>query len=156
MVATRAFMVDHTHRCFPSRASHASNAAAMLGQRLRRWPSIATALDCGPVIMWFSGEMHLRTCRIHVRMRSVPPPPPPPQQTQDINPMLVEYWSTVCDAGPALTQHRVNVWCLWFLRSPPHIERTRTLGLSEMYIIPIYVLPGTFLWLDSFNAWTTC
>ena len=34
------------------------------------------------------------------------------RQTRHINPMLVQRWPTVCDAGPILYQHRVNVTCL--------------------------------------------
>ena len=34
------------------------------------------------------------------------------QQTRDVHPMLVQCWPTVCDAGPALYQHWVNVSCL--------------------------------------------
>ena len=35
-----------------------------------------------------------------------------PQQTRYINPMLVQCWSTVYDAGPTLYQHWVDVSCL--------------------------------------------
>ena len=31
------------------------------------------------------------------------------QQTRDIHPRLIQCWSTVCDAGPTLYQHWVNV-----------------------------------------------
>ena len=33
------------------------------------------------------------------------------RQTEDVQPMLVQSWATVCDAGPTLYQHRVNVSC---------------------------------------------
>ena len=33
-------------------------------------------------------------------------------KTQYINPMLEQYWSTVCDAGPPLIQQWAYVWCL--------------------------------------------
>ena len=36
----------------------------------------------------------------------------PAKQTRDIDPMLFQWWSTVCDAGLALKQHWVNVSCL--------------------------------------------
>ena len=34
------------------------------------------------------------------------------QQKGDVNPMLVQCWPIVCDAGPALYRHWVNVSCL--------------------------------------------
>ena len=34
------------------------------------------------------------------------------QLAWDVDPMLVQCWSTVCDAGPTLNQHWFNVWCL--------------------------------------------
>ena len=34
------------------------------------------------------------------------------QQTRDVDPMLIQCWSSVYDAGPPLNQHRVNVSCL--------------------------------------------
>ena len=30
------------------------------------------------------------------------------QQLRDIHPMLFDFWSTVCDAGPTVKQHRVS------------------------------------------------
>ena len=36
----------------------------------------------------------------------------PTQQSRDVNPMTVQCWPTVCDAGPALKQLWVNVSCL--------------------------------------------
>ena len=36
---------------------------------------------------------------------------PGAQQTQDIDPMLVQFWPTVYDVGPPLNQHWVNVTC---------------------------------------------
>ena len=35
-----------------------------------------------------------------------------PQQTRDADTTLVQCWSIVCDAGPTLNQHWVNVPCL--------------------------------------------
>ena len=34
------------------------------------------------------------------------------QQKRDIDPLLGQCWNSVCDAGPTLNQHRVNVSCL--------------------------------------------
>ena len=34
------------------------------------------------------------------------------QRTQDVGPMLVQFWPTVCDAGPASNQHWFNASCL--------------------------------------------
>ena len=31
------------------------------------------------------------------------------QQTRDVDPMLAYCWLIVCDAGPALNKHRINV-----------------------------------------------
>ena len=33
------------------------------------------------------------------------------QQTRDVDPMLVQFWPTVCDAGPASNQHWFNALC---------------------------------------------
>ena len=34
------------------------------------------------------------------------------QSARHFKPMLVQCWTTVCDAGLTLNQHRVNIWCL--------------------------------------------
>ena len=34
-----------------------------------------------------------------------------PHETQDVEPMLIQCWVTVCDVGPTLNQHWVNVFC---------------------------------------------
>ena len=34
------------------------------------------------------------------------------QQARDVEPMLVQCWATVCDAGPTLNQHWFNASCL--------------------------------------------
>ena len=39
-------------------------------------------------------------------------PPPLPQQTQDINPMSNQFWTTVCDADPTSIRHWIA--CLVF------------------------------------------
>ena len=36
----------------------------------------------------------------------------PPQQTRDVQPMLVQCWTSVEDDGPTLYQHWLNVSCL--------------------------------------------
>ena len=57
----------------------------LLDRRLRRWPNVVTSLG-DP--LWFSGNA---------------------RQTLDIDSVLVHCWAIVCDAGPTLQQHRVNV-----------------------------------------------
>ena len=39
-------------------------------------------------------------------------PPQSARQTREIDPVLVQCWASVCDAGPTLNQLRVNVPCL--------------------------------------------
>ena len=39
------------------------------------------------------------------------------QQARDVDPMLVQCWPTVCNAGPASNQHWFNASCLLGLRS---------------------------------------
>ena len=63
----------------------------MLEHRLRRRPNIETILGN---VSFFMGIHH------------------PTQQTRDIEPLLVQCWSTVYDAGPTLNQQWLNVSCL--------------------------------------------
>ena len=64
----------------------------MLGDCHWRWPNITTTLDFKYRVCWnitsFSGT----------------------QQSIGLDPTLFQCWSTVCDAGPALKQHLINLW----------------------------------------------
>ena len=54
------------------------------------------------------------------------------QQTRDVQPMLVQCWPTVFDAGPTLFQHWVNVSCSrrWPNIVPTLAERLLLAGLT--------------------------
>ena len=34
------------------------------------------------------------------------------QKTREVGPMLIQWWDSVIDNGPTLTQHHINVSCL--------------------------------------------
>ena len=84
------------------------NAVLMLGHSVRRCSSIKPALF---EYIVFSDYR----CSVIQSILT--------QQTRDINPMMVQCWSTVCDAGPTLYLHWVNVPCLLLRYSKPQACR---------------------------------
>ena len=65
----------------------------------------------------------------------------PTQQTQDIEPLLVQCWSTVYDAGSTLNQQFLNILCL--------------LGRNNSHVGNPICIPDFFTWQDSYPANTS-
>ena len=96
----------------PANTGNSHNAVSMLAHRLQRWLSIETTLCECPV---FAGKGPATALRLHFRkyliefqllFRTF-------QHTSDGESTLFQFCVTVCDAGPPLTPHWVNVLCLW-------------------------------------------
>ena len=76
----------------------------ILSHRLQRWPNISTALV-------YCLEFNVGALDTTVK-KWVNQTCPPPQHTRHFETMSALCWSTVCDAGPTLSQHCFNVSCL--------------------------------------------
>ena len=81
---------------------HWADSALILAQPVRRRPNINSDI----------GSMY----RVGWEIHQVDEDHPLSWQIRGVHPRLVQYWPTVCDAGPTLNQPRMNASCMFSLR----------------------------------------
>ena len=68
------------------------------------------------------------------------------QQTRYIDPVLGQCWATVCDGGPTLTQHWVDVSCLLWTRDPCRDDAPKLTGSRCQFLPPPNVAATLVKW----------